>query len=146
MPDDWGGEKAECRRLAAPAVEFGVDDVPVDRIGQLQDQIQMRCQRAGGLASSEPYQSLMSSAVELMNIAIQAERQADEARDEALSARRALAVAVDALDISVQHSAQAQHVAIALASCEQVVEARRQFVEARGAALQAQHVAITLAS
>ena len=141
-----GNEKAERRRLAVPAVEFGADEglwpesAPVDRLAVPAVEFGVD---DGHWPERAP---VVSSAVGSMNIARLAERQADEARDEALSARRALAVAVDALDISVQHSAQAQHVAIALASCEQVVEARRQFVEARGAALQAQHVAITLAS
>ena len=81
-----GGEKAECRRLAVPAVEFGVEQYwpsPPSRFGQLQDRIQRQCQRAGKLASLEAYRSLMSSAVELLNIAMQEVLQADEARDAA---------------------------------------------------------------
>ena len=66
----------------------------------------------------------MSIAVESMNIAMQAERQADEARDEALSARRALAVTADAPH-QCQHAAHCIRLSTSVIVMlgEQVVEA-----------------------
>ena len=79
FPDEDGGAEDDAPPLAPPT-------------GPIPTQA---AEPQAGLASSEAYQSVMSSAVESMHIAMQAVRQADEARDEALSARRDLAVMAD---------------------------------------------------